>query len=299
MQNQNASFLIGPEDASRACLLIHGFSGSPKEMLGLGEALAAHGIRVYGVELAGHSGDPDDLLRYGRKHWIASAEEGLAQLDRYPQVFVVGLSMGGVLALLLGIKHPRRIAGVVTLSTPTSFYDRWQTRAVPLLRYVMKWYYPLARLNFNDPKVQADMLQQARLRDPNAQIDFSDHNTVQAIKQMVRLPIPALAELFTLTAYCRRRLGKLITPLLIIQSHNDHTVNPRSADELFRLARAASPKSLHWLHKSDHLIVVGPEREEVFARVNHFVQTINPDDEAPARSHPVPPAEPGENSSHH
>ncbi|GHO85929.1 alpha/beta hydrolase [Dictyobacter formicarum] len=289
MRQQNVPFLLGPEDASSACLLIHGFSGSPKEMLGLGEALAAQGIRVYGVALAGHSGDPDELLRYGRKHWIASAKAGLEQLARYPQVFVIGFSMGGVLALLLGIKHPKRIAGVVTLSTPTNFYDNWPARVVPLLRYFMKWYYPLARLNFNDPKVQAETLQQARLRDPEAQIDFSDYHTVQAIKQMVRLPIPALAELFTLTAYCRRRLHKLRTPLLIIQSHNDHTVKPRNADELYRRTRAAAPKLLRWLHKSDHMIVVGPERDEVFAQISRFVQTTNPDAVASARSHPAQP----------
>ncbi|GCE07558.1 alpha/beta hydrolase [Dictyobacter aurantiacus] len=289
MPQENVPFLLGPEDASSACLLIHGFSGSPREMIGLGEALASRGIRVYGVALAGHSGDPEELLRYGRKHWLKSAEAGLDLLARYPRIFVIGFSMGGVLALLLGIKHPRRVAGVVALSTPTNFYDNWPSRAVPLLRYFIKWYYPLARLNFNDPKVQAETLRQARLRDPQAQIDFSDQHTVAAIKQMVRLPIPALAELFALTAYCRRRLHKLRTPLLIIQSRNDHTVKPRNADDLYRRARAATPRFLRWLHKSDHLIVVGPEREEVFTQVGHFVRTTSPDAAAPAQSHPAQP----------
>lgn len=299
MQTQNSPFLMGPEDASRACLLIHGFSGSPVEMFGLGEILAAQGMRVYGIVLAGHSGDPEELIKHGRKQWIASAEAGLMRLAHYPQVFVIGLSMGGVLALLLGIKHSASVSGVVTLSTPTSFYDRWQARAVPFLRYVMKWYYPLERLDFNDPDVQAEMLQQARLSDPNATIDFSDPQAIASIKKMVRLPIPALAELFLLTDHSRRQLKHLTTPLLIIQSRKDQTVNPRSADELYQRTHAASPKFLHWLQKSDHLIIAGPEREEVFAHISDFINATALTGAKPARSQAVHRVEPDENPDDH
>lgn len=124
MQITNSSFWLGPENASRACLLIHGFYGTSTEMLGLGKALAVHGVRTHGIALAGHSGNPDDMLASGRKHWIASAEDGLAQLSHYPQVFVAGLSMGGVISLLLASRYPQRIAGVIALSTPTRFGNK-------------------------------------------------------------------------------------------------------------------------------------------------------------------------------
>lgn len=173
-QERNSPFLIGPEDTDRACLLIHGFSGCPTEMFGLGKTLAAQSIRVYGMLVAGHSGDPEDLLLSGRKQWLASAEEGLAKLARYSQVFVIGLSMGGVLSLSLAERHSERIAGVVALSTPTRFTGGWQVRVVPVARYFMKWFHPLQHLNFDNPKVQAEILKQASLRDPNGHIDFSD-----------------------------------------------------------------------------------------------------------------------------
>ena len=118
-QQLNVPFMIGPEDAEIACLLIHGFSGTPTEMRGLGDALAAQGIRVYGVLVAGHNGDPEELILSGRKTWLASVEEGLAQLAHYKTVFVAGLSMGGVLALNLAIRHPERLMGVIGMSTPT------------------------------------------------------------------------------------------------------------------------------------------------------------------------------------
>ncbi len=276
VQDYHSPFLLGPEETAQACLLIHGFSGSPAEMRGLGQALARQGIRVYGVALAGHSGDPEDLLRHGWKHWLASVEEGLAKLARYPQVFVVGFSLGGVLALLLTSRHPRQIAGVIALSTPTRFTDNWQARVVPLARYFMTWFYPLQQLDFSDPKVQAEVLMQARLRDPNATIDFSDAQTVATIKQMVRIPIPAIAEMFHVTNLTRRRLGLIRGPLLILQGKRDRTVNPHCADELYRRARLAHPKSLYWLEQSDHMITTGPERLEVYQRVLDFIGTLAP-----------------------
>jgi carboxylesterase len=124
-QKQNASFFLGPEDTGKACLLIHGFTGTAAEMRGLGEALAAQGIRVHGIALAGHSGDPEDLARSTRKDWLASAEAGLAQLAQYQRIFVAGLSMSGMLFLLLAVYHPERIAGVVAMSTPTRFAWAW------------------------------------------------------------------------------------------------------------------------------------------------------------------------------
>ncbi len=276
MEQRDSSFLLGPEDAKQACLLIHGFSGTPTEMLGLGKALASVGIRVYGMTLAGHNGNPDALLQNGRKQWLESVETGLAQLTRYPQVFVAGLSMGGVLSLLLTIRHPILISGVIALSTPTRFTGGWQIKIVPLARYFITWFYPLQGLNFNDPKVQAEVLQQARLRDPDTTIDFSNTQSVAAIKQMVRIPIPALAELFHMTDQCRRQLGKLRSPLLIIQSEHDQTVNPDCAFELYRLTEAASPKLLFWLKQSDHVITTGPEREEVYKYVIDFIHSLSP-----------------------
>lgn len=67
MTPTNASFVLGPKNAAKACLLIHDVNGSPAELLDLGKALVAQGVRVYGIAPAGHSGDPEALLRSGHK----------------------------------------------------------------------------------------------------------------------------------------------------------------------------------------------------------------------------------------
>jgi len=282
----NSSVFLGPEHTDKACLLIHGFMGTPLEMQGLGEALAAQDIRVYNMLVAGHTGNPEDLLHAGRNEWMASAEEGLGQLANYRYVFVAGLSMGGALALLLASRHPGRIAGVIAMSSLTRIIvGGWQSMVLPLLplaRHLIKWFYPAAALDFNDPMVQEEALKQARLRDPQATIDFSDPKVIAYIKENVRVPVPAIDELIQLTKEERRNLDKVRSPLLIIHSKRDMSIKLASAEELYRLATAASPKTLHLLERSDHVITVGPEQEKVYKLTIEFIETTIRSTESPA-----------------
>ena len=273
-QQLNVPFMIGPEHAEIACLLIHGFSGTPTEMRGLGDALAEQGIRVYGVLVAGHSGEPEELIVSGRKEWLASVEDGLTKLSDYKTVFVAGLSMGGVLALNLALRHPDRLTGIITMSTPTRLDSNIQSRIVPLARYFIKWFYPLKALNFNNPKVQAEILKQAQLRDASVTtIDFNDPQVVNHIKTLVRIPIPAIAELIALINQTRRKLSKLQIPLLIIQSKRDQTIEPKCAEELYQLTTSTTSKSLHWLENSDHVITTGVDCKEVYQLALTFIKT--------------------------
>lgn len=268
-QKQNEPFSFGPEDAEKACLIIHGFTGIAGEVRGLGESLAVQGIRALGIALAGHSGDPEDLARSTRKDWIASTEAGLAELARHKEVFVAGLSMGGVLALLLAANHPERIAGVIAMSTPTRFARSWM---VGIARPFIKWLYPYKPLDLRNPKIQQLYLNSLNWHTENPSIDFSDPRVVAEIKQ-IRLSIPALHELAQLLETCRASLNRVYCPLLVIQSKRDKTVNPTCASELMKLAVNAQPRTLRWLEESDHVITLGPEREEVFVLSREFIDS--------------------------
>lgn len=274
-QEKNASFFIGPEESNTACLLLHGFNSTPLEMRGLGEALAGAGIRVYAA-VAGHTGNPEDLLYTDYQEWIDSAEAALAQLAPYPFVFVAGSSMGGALALLLASRHPDRVSGVVIMSAFTRLSPHnWQRHLLPLLplaRHFVKWIYPLASYNFHNPAAQEEILDQTHLQDPQISIDFSDPKTIATIRSTMRLPLHAIGELVNLTREERKQLGAVRSPLLIIHSKRDQMAPPALADELYSMTPAASPKSLYWLERSHHVITSGPQREEVYKQVISFIK---------------------------
>ena len=151
------------EGGSVGCLLIHGFRGSPQEMRGLGEFLAGRGFTVLGVRLAGHGGDFQDVSKTTWRDWVASAREGLRELEgRCRQVFVIGLSTGGLIALYLAMQH--RTDGAVVMSTPISLKS-WQVHLVSILKYFMAWLFCVVSIvelmryvRVNLPRVKAPVL---------------------------------------------------------------------------------------------------------------------------------------------
>src|SRR5260370_771763 len=79
---------------TRGILLIHGFAGTPPEMRGMGQFLAAGGYDVMGPLLSGHGLTPEAMA--------ARCQDALAHLRRdCAEVFVGGQSLGATLALHL------------------------------------------------------------------------------------------------------------------------------------------------------------------------------------------------------
>ena len=72
----------------------------------MGKYLAQKGLAVLGVRLAGHGTTPEYMARTCWRDWVGSAEEGLRELTgRCSQVFVAGLSIGGLITLHLTARH--------------------------------------------------------------------------------------------------------------------------------------------------------------------------------------------------
>src|SRR5512147_3178945 len=97
-------FFLG-DSSKPACLLIHGFTGTPKEMRWMGEFLNRHGYTCLGIRLTGHATNPEDMIRSNWTDWVASVEDGYHLLRGFADhIYLVGLSMGGALALLMSTR---------------------------------------------------------------------------------------------------------------------------------------------------------------------------------------------------
>ena len=99
-------------------ILLHGFTGSPAEMRLLAYALNAQG---YGVEtplLAGHGTRLDDLMKIEPHQWLEQIDALVQRLhDHGQRVVVAGLSLGSILALQAGLRHPE-VEAVMAYSPP-------------------------------------------------------------------------------------------------------------------------------------------------------------------------------------
>lgn len=226
-------------------LLLHGFSGSPLEMTPLADALAGAGWTVSVARLAGHGTSPDDLARVTWQEWVASAREAYDDLRRHcRRIALVGLSMGGALALYLAASDPP--AAVVTISAPVrvrplmASATRMASRVMPVVPV-------LVRLSPRDPEVRA-------YRSPYS-----------------RIPLVAAGQLELLLAETRRVLPQVRVPVLVVQGRRDWVIPRDSAQEILRLASGA-PATMLWLQRSGHVATLDRDRAVLAEAVMQFLR---------------------------
>jgi len=248
-------------------LLIHGYSGSPDELRGMGARLAEAGHTVHGPLLAGHGGTPADLFGVTWRDWLASAEQGLAQLQATCRTIVVcGFSAGALLALRLAAHVP--LAGLILMAPALRLRGGALLRLAGPLQHVMPWYYPLARANFANPAVRAAVLEHA----PEADLD--DPAVVAEIRRAAKVPVGSLFELARLQSQAYQDLARVRVPTLIMQGRNDQTVDPRSAIEVASRIRSHK-RRLVWFERSGHQLPREAEREAVWSTAQEWVDQQN------------------------
>jgi pimeloyl-ACP methyl ester carboxylesterase len=99
-----------------AALLLHGLTGSPFEMRYLAERLHAAGLRCLGPVMPGHGGDARALQGLPWATWVEGARRELARLDGARRTFIVGCSMGALVACALAHALPERVDGLALLA---------------------------------------------------------------------------------------------------------------------------------------------------------------------------------------
>jgi carboxylesterase len=223
-------------------LLIHGYTGSVAETRPMGRYLAERDLTVRCPLLPGHGTTPEDLTRIGWRDWAGEVEAALETLrERCQTVFVGGLSLGSLLTLWLGSRHPD-IAGLIPMAPAIKVQNRLLPLAL-ILRRVMK-YNPF------------DDLDDADLGDPQA---------IDRIWCYDDLPLWGAGEVYLLQREVLRALPRIHQPALIFQGRCDAALDPQAA-QILHDRLAATDKTLVWLEQSGHNLLVDGERESVFAR---------------------------------
>lgn len=247
------------------CLLVHGFTGDPSEMRGLGDHLAAAGHTVLGVRLPGHGGSPADLAAVRWPDWLAAVADAHGDLARRcTRVSLAGFSLGGALGVLLAARGVplRRLA---LLATPTRLTGDWRINLLGIVRHTTPWFYPLERADFTDPAVRAQVARHA----PDADLD--DQSVQARIRKEARISLHAVDEARLAFAAARAALPRVRTPVLVMQGHQDNVAPADSPDTI--VARIGSEqRELVWWDDTGHqLLVDGPHRQAIYRRVAAFL----------------------------
>ena len=228
-------------------LLIHGWTGSPAHLRDLGSKLHEAGYTVAAPLLAGHGTSPADMVETGWRDWVRSATEAALELrSGGGSLHLVGLSMGGVIALLqapvLGA------ASVTTINAPQVVRNR-RARLATLYR-------GSSRIDEGDPLVPAP----AEMRRYQQQYDVR--------------PVGTAADLMDLVLAARHNLWRVQCPALVIQSKTDETVNPKSAEIIYD-GLGSKEKGLIWLEKSQHVATLDTERDAIASAILEHLEAAS------------------------
>lgn len=105
--------------SEKVVLFIHGFVDSNGNFKNQIEKVKELGISVKGVCLPGHGTHHRDLVNYGPEDWIACAEKALLDLSKkHKEIYLVGFSIGGAIALTLAKKYPDKVTALICVGTP-------------------------------------------------------------------------------------------------------------------------------------------------------------------------------------
>ena len=228
------------------CLLIHGLTGTPHDMVRLGRHLADQGYTVLAPRLTHHATHPEDMNRSAWHDWYLSALDGWHMLNTIcEQVVVVGVSAGGVTSLLLASRET--IAGVVSISAPMIPLNDWRLRLARTVSSVLPFV----------PK-----------SDPGEQLESQRLYTSYPV-----WPTNAIVELKDYLRTVNASLPAISTPTLVIHATEDDTVPLENADYIYQRVGSEDKDKLIY-DIAEHVLTDGAMAEDLFKQITAFVGRV-------------------------
>ena len=250
-----------PSSRGTAVLLLHGGGDTPQALYGLARHLHARGFAVRVPLLPSHGRDLSALKGASAEEWAAAVRREFDDLrSSHEHVAVVGLSMGGALALALAAERPE-IEALVLLAPYVEMPPLVNrlARTSRLWGWLFPYFSTRGARSIHDREAAKQALGHGILT-PAA---------LRAIAQVVNAADAALP--------------KVTAPTLIIQSREDNRIPPEIAERGFaRLG--AQIKRFVWITGAGHVITVDHGYQRVFELTTQWIERYqNPERRADRR----------------
>ena len=239
------SFIPPDSDKQIGVILIHGFTSTSDAMLYTAEKLSESGFHVELPTLSGHATEPDDLIDTKWEYWIEDVHKAwLKMRKRVDKIFLVGLSMGGTIALNLSTKLPF-ISGIVLINHAL-YMNHLKYKFAPFLKNIIGY----------TKGIGSDIL---------------DKNVQEIAYE--KIPIVAIEQLLDLCRDTEDKIFLVKTPVLIFKSLKDNVMPVNVAETTFRKLRVAK-KKMKSLHNSCHVATQDFDKDLIIEDMKRFFQEI-------------------------
>jgi carboxylesterase len=226
-------------------LLCHGFTGSPQSLRPWAEYLARAGLTVSLPRLPGHGTTWRELARTRWEDWFAEVTRAFDDMrSRCDEIFLMGLSMGGCLALRLAERTDGAVRGLVLVNPSVTADNKFLFAVAPVLKLLV-------------PSVKGIA---SDIKDPAAHEAGYD-----------RTPTRAAATLPGLWRSTQQHLAELTQPVLVFHSTVDHVVGPASI-KLLTSALRPGQLEVRDLADSYHVATLDNDAAAIFDGSLEFVR---------------------------
>lgn len=230
-------------------LLLHGAGDTPQVLGGLAQYLGERGFSVRVPLLSGHGRALRDFAAVSAKAWHDDARrEYDAMRESHERVAVVGLSMGGALAIRLAADRGSDVPALVLLAPYVAMPDYVRRAARSSIWWGPLWPYFSSRggRSVHDPEAAARALGYGLF-------------TPAALRSLHQVMLDA-----------DRALPAVTAPTLVVHSREDNRIPRDGATAAFdRLG--AREKQLIWVEGAGHVITVDFGYERVFALTGEWL----------------------------
>ena len=224
-------------------LLMHGFTATTTELRPLAERLHAAGYTVNAPLLPGHGTHPDDLNNVRWQDWVHTTEKEYAKLSsQCDEVWVGGVSTGGLLSLQLAAKEPK-VRGLL-LYAPALELRIKGSKAAYLLQYFMKY------------------IDKGSSKDD---LEWKGYNV---------FPLKGFVQLLKLQNQVKKQLGKVTQPTLVFISKADKRVSIKTGETIINSISSIN-KQLIVLEDAPHTMLLGHDKQQIIDQTIEFVQEVN------------------------
>ena len=236
------------EEGSPGVLLLHGFGDTPQTLALLARRLHKSGYSVLAPLLPGHGRNMEAFEKSRASDWITAARRAYIEMrDRHDSVAVVGLSMGGALAVLLAAEL-RDIPALVLIAPYLGMPRRLRLAAATH----WLWGRLAGEINARNPR---------SIRDPIEREKNLAYGAVTGRQ---------LHELSEVVSRARKALKDVRSPTLIVQSREDPRIAPAVAEYALKTL-GSEEKKVAWTEGAGHIITVDYGRERVFSEVERWL----------------------------
>lgn len=234
-------------------LLLHGGGDTPQVLGGLATHLRDAGFSVRVPLLSAHGRRLAELCAASANSWYREVEQEWRAMERqHPTVGVVGLSMGGALAVRLAAEQ-QRIPALVLLAPYLAMPDaiRRLAASADLWGWLLPYFPSLGTRSIHDPEA-------------------AKHGLGHGIHTPA-----SLRALFDVATAGYEALPRVHAPTLVIQSREDNRISIATAESAFERL-GSTRKQFVWVEGAGHVITVDYGHERVFQLTTEWLQAHLP-----------------------